>query len=78
MCTTVDEEQMTQKFTFFNSTINTCFYHRDDLFYRTIKVDGKISIVHLNHRSLHANVRNIKEYLSKLKHIHSNSVTFFV
>lgn len=57
------EQDIDPELNFFNIK-NTCYYHNDDQFNKTVKVDGKISIIHVNSRSLYANFHKIREYLS--------------
>ncbi len=47
---------------FYSSINNNCSYCTDEL-YNQIDKDGKLSIIHINSRSLYANVTNIKDYL---------------
>ncbi len=47
---------------FFNSLNNNCCYYTEEQFNRAINKDGKLSIIHINSRSLYANFSNIKEY----------------
>ena len=49
---------------FFSSLDNNCCYYTDSQFNQNIKVDGKLSIIHFNSRSLYANFVSIKNYLS--------------
>ena len=48
----------------FFSTINiNCHYYTGEQFNRSIKTDGKLSIIHFNSRSLYANFTSIRDYL---------------
>ena len=49
----------------FFKNVNNCLYYTDEKFKNNIKMDRCISIIHFNSRSLYANFKNIKEYLSK-------------
>ena len=48
---------------FFSAINNNCYYYTDELYNRSIKADGKFSIIHFNSRSMYANFSLIKEYL---------------
>ena len=51
---------------FFSSLNNNCCYYTDSQFNQNINVDGKLSIIHFNSRSLYANFVNIKIICQRL------------
>lgn len=51
---------------FFNSINNDCLYYTDEQ-YNNMNKDGKLSIIHVNCRTLYANFTNIKGYLRQSK-----------
>jgi ASC-1-like (ASCH) protein len=48
---------------FFSSINNNCHYYTGEQFNRSIKTDGKLSIIHFNSRSLYANFTSIRDYV---------------
>ncbi len=48
---------------FFNDVNNCCAYYTEDKFNRNVNMEGALSIIHLNSRSLNKNVIHIKDYL---------------
>ncbi len=48
---------------FYNNTDNNCEYYTDDQFDCHVKMEGALSIIHFNSRSLCRNFRKIKDYL---------------
>ncbi len=52
---------------FFNSINNNCCYYTDEQFNR-INKDCKLSILHINSRSLYANFTSIKDYFRYFTH----------
>lgn len=48
---------------FFSNINNSCKYYTTEQFNHNINTDGKLSIVHINGRSLYANFKSIKNYL---------------
>lgn len=47
---------------FFTCANKNCGYYTDEM-YNQIKKDGRLSVIHINSRSLYANFLNIKNYL---------------
>lgn len=50
----------------FNTINNNCCYYTDEQ-YNQIHKDGKLSIIHINSRSLYANFASIKDYVNQFK-----------
>ncbi len=50
---------------FFSSTNSGCEYYTEDQFNENVKMNGILSIIHFNSRSLHGNFLSVKEYLSQ-------------
>ena len=48
---------------FYNNINRTCEYYTDEQFKSKIIMDGTLSIIHFNSRSLHSNFFKIKDYL---------------
>ncbi len=49
---------------FFNDAINNCCeYYTEDKFKRNVNMEGALTIIHLNSRSLYKNFIHIKDYL---------------
>lgn len=51
----------------FNNMSNNCTYYTDTIFNETVNVEGKISLIHFNSRSLYSNFECIKDYLGLFK-----------
>lgn len=51
---------------FYKNIYRHCEYHTEDQFIRNIKMDGEISIIHFNSRSLSSNFAKINYCLRKL------------
>ena len=47
---------------FYYNGINKCGYYTEDQFNKDINMDGKLSIIHFNSRSLYANFDKIQDY----------------
>ena len=56
----------------FSNINNSCKYYTTEEYNHNIKADGKLSIIHINSRSLYANFKSIKNYL--YSHNHSISL----
>ena len=52
---------------FYNNISNNCEYYTDEQFISNVTMEGALSLVHFNSRSLYSNFSNIKTYLSKFK-----------
>ena len=50
----------------FNTINNNCCYYTDEQ-YNQINKDGKLSIIHINSRSLYTNFARIKDYVNQFK-----------
>ena len=48
---------------FYNNINRTCEYYTDEQFKSKIIMDGTLSIIHFNSRSLHSNFFKMKDYL---------------
>ena len=51
---------------FYNNLKNTCEYYTEEQF-KQVKMDGNLSIIHFNSRSLNKNIGKIKKVLEKNK-----------
>ena len=47
----------------FSNINNSCKYYTTERYNHNFKADGKLSIIHINSRSLYANLKSIKNYL---------------
>ena len=57
------EQDIDPDINFFSNSNNVCTYYTTEQYNHNIRADGKLSIIHINSRSLYANFKNIKDYL---------------